>query len=624
MKKRFIFFLLVILFLSLLTGCDNGSTVVSERGTIEGIVSIDDVPIEGVNVSIKGTENSVKTNSSGYYHFEDLTQGVYELFYENDVPYIYQLRNVVISGGKSVRQDMEISTMQDIEDMKNFIENLKDHGVNLMDVGNDQIEKIKDNFDNEIVPTIGEIGTRLGYIQSGFVLWNLLMYSEDEPLVGDFTVSLNYDIYGHEQLVIHYSDPIDNYQDLSEWKWTIRPYGTDEIIEIEMTNFENFFWPEEEEDVIIDEEHYDFYDKTLLDLSDVVFKYNHQIVNNPDFNWSFDFTLDSESYEEIEMINEYTYFYDDYYDGEVIEEIERYRHDLYLTLPRLGEISAVGIIEDYFIISDSGFEITDQKTTISFDAKLSFDLDNNNSIGFDGFFDAGQFNYSGGLDIVFASFPSFHKIFDLEEFPLIDYYQSHGMFSSSAFSIEGSTEVEFVPKNVIIDGNEITVPLPELIKYKGLYEDLTDEGGIIYNGSLEIKSGITNFDINKEKNENNYMPVTISVDGSLRNMDYYQAGDVTLNMNLFREYDKITTTFSYNFSEGKYIVGKLLLENNELQLTAHNEQYLKIELGVYDEENKIGEISNYDGTDKFGLIVFNDSGVPEVIFLDSSTVSLLP
>ena len=660
-KKMFMSLIVVVSFLFLLSGCSSNGPIddsISNENlnTISGQVKVNESAVADVNVSLKGEglNKSTNTDNNGLYSFNELPDGNYTLTFNKEEQNIDKTKSVTVSGGENMDADLIINVEKaNLEDAKKFVEDLKQNGINIKEAGKEQTTKIENNFKQEIIPYTVAIGYRMKEVNNVIKAWSVLMAYGP----GDYTVDLSkrneyeeiynnrdknenefsnsdynsYRIYSAEKsgYVDNINQTSDDLGSLDIWQWNINFVNREDEVAIKITNLNNIY---SEKDVSDQYSEYDTYYKIEQDFSQLDFHYLQTSPVNDSMRWSLDFELnstDEETFTETEQWNDF--------------DNNTHKEEITITLPRAANLTLNGEITDERSYTDEDNIFADiyenpedypevppiGKITIS-ETHMDLDFNNDNTINYEGNLSTKEFTYSGNTTINFSSFPTYKKIQEGTAYPQLTSISSGGEFSTDVFKINGSTEIVFTDSPVDItnnNGNTISLKLPDKLTYSGGYEDLTEEKGFTFNGSIIMNPDYNDFNIDLTKdtleNENNYLGGTVSLDGSLQNTDF---DEVTLNVEITRDgYKHLSSEFKYEYNNGKYIEGSADYgEEEEFNLNAKNEQNIKIELqaNYSDNQDKVGELRNNEA-ELLGEIFIID-GEPQVNFKDNTIIKLFP
>ncbi|WP_027339728.1 carboxypeptidase-like regulatory domain-containing protein [Halonatronum saccharophilum] len=672
--------MLVFVFIISMTGCFGPfrSSDNDKVGSVAGVVTLDEDPVGGVSVSVSDTNKATVTDSKGVYKITDLSTGSYTLYFEKSEVSIDRNVDVVISGGKETTRNLNLTSNNDdnddnnnngtsIEDVKLFVSDLKGHGVNLMESGEEQATKIKENINEDVIPYLVAMGYRFDKISEVLRVWETLgEWNGYGP--GEYTVNWNefdnyremrrkylgdcFDDYGnwetrddydenyydqydryrdyyfavvnddyisyeefleeHTEFIIA-KDIVEDYHSLGVWEWNINFADLGETVSLKVTNPDEISTYER-----IESEEYDWYRKEKIDFTKAEFSYNHTFDNDDSLDWSLSFTLDTEESEIVEWTDTYERIHYDYvYEGGVYKEvidIRKYRDDFVFTIPRKATAKLRGTMKDsltfvdeYGWLEEEGDIPTIGEITVN--GEVTLDLDGSKEFNYDGSFNSEEINYKGKTRISFTEMPSYQNIIDGEAYPLLESLYFLGEFSTNVFKISGSTEADFISKE--IDG--VTVLLPSKVTYSGLYQDISVEDGFTLDGSLVIEPDYIDLD-------GLIIGGNISLEGDLERANFDRT---YANINFAYNGDEdVNLSFRYEFDGGKFIRGTVDIDGEEL--VAYNEKDLKITLFVDGEDGKIGEITDYYGDELYAEIIIDSNGIPNIHYDDMTRESLLP
>jgi len=531
-------------------------------------------------------------------------------------------------------QDENIDLATDLSDAKNFVGDLKTHGLALRDAGQQQAQKIEDNLKNEVVPYMVSLGYGFHKISDIIEIWGYIVSQafENEYGVGEFTVNVdNWDT--DEAFIISGPSPAENLAELSTWDYTINFTNTGEedlgTATISITNPIDLYNYEETIEgtyITIDE---------TIDFRNAEFTLDYtEAIGN--VNYSLDCSLDSSSYELVEFTDTDTYYdYDELY-------TEEWNTTVYV--PTVSTAQLDGTIEDDTITDEDGvfsdiygqiFGSTEDipaeipvLDSVTINNTLSVDFNNNNDITFNGSFVADAFTYSGNGSFDFIESPLISL--ENEEYPLLDSINLEMTnFETNVFRISGGLDVDFTTKTIQESvGYTYDFSVPDEITYQGTYQDISIENGFKLDGTLVIDPYFEDFsiDLTEEymETEDNYLGGKILLSGSLTN-----ATDANFNLayfNIYRDgYHHGSTEFRYEFGSGHYIEGEASFgEGQPFKFRAANDQNLSLNMKVYDWSSvtRVGTIKNYYENKLYGEI-YTDTD-PYVNYSDNTTETLLP
>ncbi len=681
MKKSILVVSLVLILSLAVSGCSGLGDEETEFGGVKGKVTFDGEAVPGVEVTVKSYDTeAVTTDENGLYSITNLPTGEYTLQFKksvsSDFPKIDKTQTVVISGGKKITKDVKLTSEEtSLDTAKNFVDDLKEHGVNLKTTGQTQAQKIEEEFKENIIPYTVAVGYRLKRVNEVLNVWSQLASVDDGNGPGDYTVNMD-NLEAYEDMVYDspsnhiedywdyekdyessYEDQYETYRQyyfaersqyeswsdyvneqtnfivsksvdsdlksLDIWEWSIDFENSEEQVNLKITNPYEVYTEEEKSDP-----EYGEYTKHILDYSQAELHYDHTSATDSDFNWELNFNFAATNME-------------------TITSVDADNNEYELHLPKGGEAELMGTMTDSQTISDedgrlqqlyeegiydSQEELPDELPaigTINLDSSLTLDMSDAEQISYEGEFNSEVIDYEGSTTINFKEIPSYQDIYDGTAVPLLESISSSGEMTTNIFKISGSSEVEFVEKEITLtDDTTQLVSLADKIVYEGSYQDITEEQGFTLNGGVTIDPDYSNFQIDLGKDqietETNYVQGQATLTGELKNISYQP---VDLEVTVKRDgYEHITSKFEYNYAGDKYIAGTMKAgETEEFNLTAQNEQQLKIRIEptAYSDENQIGTITDFAGEEAYADIIMEGSQ-PVVNYSDHEQVSLLP
>lgn len=589
---------------------------------------------------------------------------------------------------------MDTSKETSVNDAKEFVTNLKQHGINLTKVNNEQAKKAEADFKDNVVPYTEAVNYRMERVAEVMDAWENLsslkyytLYSDYYNCIptgykpGNYKLDLtklekfqnkrwdvpdnyfsdyddyyttykekyseeysNYQDYYFSEVNSEYdswieyvgkstgfivakSNIADNLQELEKWEWKLSFVNSDEEVNIVMDNLQDVSSYE-----VVGHKYYDddkkghvneYHQKEIIDYTKGEFKYSHKSADDSKVDWSFNFTINAEDTKEITgtFVEEYPSY--DPNDG----ELHTYRNviDYIYTLPTKATYQLVGTMtDDIKYYDDEDDKELPAIGTISLDIAMSLDYDAK-QLSYQGSFSSQEFNYNGKTIIELSATPAYDDIVASEGHtnPMISKITADGTFSTNALKLAGKTIADFA---VVEQKDGDKIPLPEKIEFSGTYQDISDDNGFTLTGSLGITINYDDFNFNSDESVNNWLPVSVALDGDLINTGYE---DVNLNLTVIRDgYQHLTSQFTYKFGGNKYIEGNIkgsTAGDKKISLEAYNEQNLQIVINYSDNtanDDYIGTVKDYYGTTLYGKIILSD-GQPQVNFSDGDMISLL-
>jgi len=571
----------------LLAGCFGpfGSETDS-MGSIQGVVKVNDKTISGVEVELLTAGRVKQTGSSGEYKFSELEAGTYTVQFTNSNPLIKEEKEVVVVGGKTATVnlvlDFDDTTVQDAKDL---VAELKTHGLNLQTTVSGQTDQIENNITEQVAPYLEAVGARLGMIGDTLELWETLLPDGDTTSQkGPGTYIINSDSAGEPE-IISYTEQEDLTADI--WTWDLSDEATGSRLVIQITNISDIITEDADTGEI------------NADLTAAEYHYSFDLEGDGTSDWNFDFTLTSSAEETItETDEEGTYN---------------------LTVPRIMEVSVEGTLADDLHEAGAQFANLAGIGTVAVNGDLSLDLESDNTLSFQGNFNSAELDLTGDLllELADAEFPSYAELKNEGGGQLVK-LTTDSTLETKAVALEGTTEIQF------INPEELATPVPNVITFNGIYQDITEPEGLMLTGSLEVDPDFDNYDFAELDSDTNYPPVVVELDGQLENTKY---NDVGLTVTVDRDgYQHVVSEFRYEFSGDKFITGMAIFDaETVVDLVATNQDNLGVAIkpGQYDRTAKIGEITNYSGGEVFGEIILI-GGEPVIDYSDQTSDVLLP
>lgn len=528
---------------------------------------------------------------------------------------------------KEINFEIDIAAVDD-EDAKVFAENIKDHGVDLYDLGQQEADNVEAHFKNDVIPYTQAIGGRLMEIQNVMEV----VFSLETP--GEYEVDLDklevYEKWSDEYRerdrgwvedqfddYYEYEDQYwdldleerQNYEDAEDYYFTVgndyydsyqdyineardkRDQAKDELIVVEeerdnYSELDTWDWElsfadssEEvtvkvtnpgdiiEENITEKEDYKGYnYDEFKIDFTEAEFEYNHTDGDNEDFDWSLVFDLDTDIEETVSYYDEWEDEWE-YNDGDTktMKEIRDFEY----IIPRKATANLEGTM------TDSREYHNDDKPlpeigVIDIDANVDFDLEDSKQIVYDGSFDSEEINYEGRTEINFKEVPSYQDTFDslveenFEYLPLIDDLKIDAEWSTSKVTVDTA------------DGDDV------------FYADFTSK-------EVRIDDRIVDFS----------MPTLIEFNG--RYQSYFAGEESTLigGITIEPDYETVDLTEQDWDTEDNYIGGIVSLDGS-----LDSADFYKAELDISVERDAYDELSSdfrYDFDD--GLYIDGEASI---------------
>ena len=596
--KKLAFLILLVGLGIFLIACSNGGGIVPTTNTIRGRVTVDEIPVENVEVSIVGHNRKVTTDHNGIYQFTDIPAGKYTLNFLKEGTIINNVsREVVVSGGKEIKQDLNLYSddTTSVQDARNMINDINSHGIQMTETVTTNIPQVEASINREVSPYLQNLGMKLGYM--AFILDSWLSDGPGMLAPGEYQGDWTGDIFVINQIV---SNPIIPGENL-KWDIVFNDFfgdGNNDKIEIELVN------PEE---VAVVDENWDIIE---IDLTKAEFRY-YQYMNDDPNLYSIDINclLDTTSSRTI-----------------LVEDInhlgESYEYPVYL--PDLAEVNIDGLM-----IDNSGRNIGDENYEpvgeIEVTGILDIDIRDNQRIGFNGSLNSQVIDLEGELNLHFATFPNPDEIYMV---PIPDQLLYNGSIDLGFMEIAGGLEIELIEIEV---EEGIALLYPSLFMIEGSYEYFDDPSTDVndyvkLDGLLSLTMDYSERVFTKPEQEGNYIGGEIAFNGGFERGKF---PPLELKLTVSRDgFDQASSSFAYTYSDGKYIKGDIDYHGNMVNLEARNHRGLMItaasdlELDYSGSGQKIGTITNADRSEDFAEIWIKDLQ-PQVIFKDGSAQSFL-
>jgi hypothetical protein len=496
---------MILVLTFVLTACmDGGIDNTTTLNTIKGQVIINGAGEKGVNVSIEELSNkSTLTDANGVFELKDISDGSYTLIFSKQGVIENVERLVTVSGGNEVVQDLDYITNDslDVQDAKDFVNNLNNTGQQMMTSVNEQMNTIGSHFTSDIGPYMESLAVKLGLGIGNnytYLMGSTIIEGSEVPVImAPGTYEITFDSYGDPVVT-----QINAQTDLTSptpWVWEFSQSETDNndnIIEhsakITLTNLDDIMYSDDA-------------GLTVIDLSVGEFSYSEEIIINgssdPAYNAQFNFSLSSSAIEDIEMTND---------TGEKTGTI---------IIPRdaTASLSNASIFDNYILTYIDG--TTGEKYTyepvgnVSISGTFDFNLQDTASdkyISFDGSFDSEVIDSTSGFKIEFSSFPTYQSIFDNNSSePIISSIKSNGSLTTDVIYLEDGYYLEFNKSNMLT-----------LVELNGTYKYIDDpatsdvDETTILSGGLSIVPDYTNYDSSIIEGEDNYIGGNIDFAGT--------------------------------------------------------------------------------------------------------------
>ena len=574
-----------------------------------------------------------------------------------------------------------------LEDAKKFVEDVKEHGINLTDAGKKQAEVISDNFNNNMVPYVMAIAKRFQEVEFDFDIFNILVdigpgtYTLHLPdnlgsmYFSDYVYDLvkNFKEEHYEEYYEHYdeyetrkkTDPFIHNLSYDEYYWQVargeegNKYKNSKhyvCIENKLVDYVpaekgEFFWDftyepynvviscseflvndSEEVDIIEEDEKAITYIYTYtIDYRDIRFNFHKISKDDPDMEWLFKFKWEgSGDVRNEEIVWEYGYCEYDYETGEKIcyKEIEK---DVYI-IPEGWKILVNGKAVDSKEYEDGKGNRLPSIGEITLDGLLDLFAENKDTVRFNGTLKADdELEFDGNLEIVFSQENTMVDVYTGEFWPELVSFMLDGMFETKDYTINGLCFIGFVDSEIKTNDGPMNFSLPENIVFRGLYENTTEDYFRL-NGNLVIEVDYNDFipdfsDDGKFETVDNYLKYTVNILGDLHARNYEPSAlDLSCVRTGYREHK---LNLAYFFSFGNYVKGEIVIDNDEDRIKAELENQDNLLLTFELEKGrkgKIGEIKNkLNQKDIFAEIKVDETtGEFSVVYRDLSSASLLP
>ena len=267
--KKLAFLILLVGLGIFLIACSNDGGIVPTTNTIRGRVTVDEIPVENVEVSIVGHNRKVTTDRNGVYQFTDIPAGKYTLNFLKEGTIINNVsREVVVSGGKEIKQDLNLYSddTTSVQDARNMINDINSHGIQMTETVTTNIPQVEASINREVSPYLQNLGMKLGYM--AFILDSWLSDGPGMLAPGNYQGEWTGNIFVITQNETYSINPGENL------KWDIVFYdffgdGKNDEIKIELVN--------QEEVVEVDE----YWNIKKIDLTKAEFLYSQDMTDDP-------------------------------------------------------------------------------------------------------------------------------------------------------------------------------------------------------------------------------------------------------------------------------------------------------------------------------------------------------
>ena len=535
-----------------------------------------------------------------------------------------------------IDSDDGIVTDGDLDGAKLFAQNLSDHSINLMELGTAQAENLEEGMLEQVGPYAEATFYRMVWIGEIMDMWEDHMNGPGEYII-DFP---------------EYMAPEENDNEISKdekhtWTFIIKNFyddlnsdvGAEEAVyhKVTITGYPD--------------DHYDFIDdssvpyKRYINLAEADFIYEHkrfigdegltdgdlltdQGEEDISFNWSFDFSLNSESTEEVFLYTEENYYLDD--SGYVETEY-------YYILPINPDYDLAGTLEDDLLIDDNSddAEITELNNddgtppylgSITVNSNLETDSDakimtvTGDITATSGGRQTVEFNGEAIIDYNEFVFEDENVVIDL-----IDFDSSSSFTVDGYFEITGGLTIEF--SELMMEPEAyFSLSVPEKIVLDGNYKDLSEADGMELSGDISVEFlNIDDYNFEAEDSEDNFARVKVSINGDLSS-DY---APIALEMALERTgFEEVTIDpLNYSFADGSSMEGSGMINQEELELNAwcNSDVLIAFNLVFADmdsDDHGLGEVRN--GSNNIIADITFTGGEMVFEFIDGETIAMFP
>lgn len=616
MKKKhaLVSLCLMIVVVLLLSACSNQPGIEkSDVGSLTGTVLVNQEPEFGVKVTLPELDLEDTTDENGVYSFTEIPNGNYTLYFWKDIEGVLYTKEqpVLVNGDDQLVDPIELQPKGEnsLEEAKGFTDAISSNNIQLINNVQGQMQAINTYMESDVGPYMQSLLIKVTYGVNIIGMWfdasgsyPEYWLSQGEPgiIVGTMLAPGGYTYDPEIGLVQNETYPVDPaLVDTWEWDFELNDYyfaETVDTISISVTNLDQVVTYDAANGKILE-----------IDLSQANFSYIQTMDNDPNkYKLEFDYSLISDSSQTIEG------------NGEVPDTGEEYKYDI--IIPDLGEISMSGLLTDNikFIVDDVTYEPTGN---VSIDGILNFDINSSSSskyVTYEGTFNSDLLSTNSNIDVEFYSFPSYSDIVEGNGLPVMSSISSDGTLDMGFLTINGNWAIEF---------SEQYNYVPTYISLGGSYSCnlLRDQEpvNINYLGDLTITPDYSNYDFINYDDESNYIGGQISFRGNYQETDF---GTTALNFVLNRtSYSGYDISADYGFGEGKFINSDIVLNGNEVNAQAYNQSGIRLNMAFDNSKNyqePVGEITNYNGTERYADILYNDKQI-QVNWSDFEVTSLL-
>ncbi|MEJ6951719.1 carboxypeptidase-like regulatory domain-containing protein [Natronospora cellulosivora (SeqCode)] len=569
-KKITLIFTLLLVML-LIAACDFDPVVppVEDLNTIVGEVTYNGQPVEGVEVTLVETGETVLTDAEGKFVFAGLEDGTYEfkLFKEEDN--IDFTGPVDLVGGGNTEYTFNLSEEEGINDIEQLINDINNYGIHLNNTYNQQIEKIAENIEEKVIPYTELFGRELAYT---------LRFAETFFYMEDFYWYANPGYYQLNQFgEFEYLE--ENSQDDIEDNVWILNINEEEKIRIEMINADELITVEEN----------DIY----VDFSKAYFNYTH-IIGEPT-ETAYHLELDIE-FDDVRSVVTYI-------------DTNDYKY----IIPKDFSLSLIGNMfsgNTYYDIEDIILGNIDLNLYI--DSQLNFTSEEQ-YLYINGNFDSDIISFEGNLEFDFESVPSLVDLAEGEEaiFERIGLDDAYFVVKD-VFELEGIFNLYLAFNNEEMKGFELI----------GRYEE--------YNSSSNpvIAEGELNFEVVDFENMLAKLSFEGTLEGDFKGISLEFFSEIIENVYEGSHSSEITLYYG----DDQFLCGTIEFEyiekNNQSNMLVNleNEKGLVIdfEIDFNDiDDRKIGEIKSAEG-DVLADIIIDDYQATVIIRNSDKVIRILP
>jgi len=597
----------VFLMMLVVAGCGllgDGEDLNHVRGQVFQLIEDNFEGVQDVNISLSGEKSDQTTTvEGGFFSFRDLPDGTYTFSFENEGEIDDSAQRAVAGGGEAVLkfyfdEDGKLMDEDEIPEGYGFALNLKEHGINMVNLGEAQMEVIEDSME-QLEPFGMGMSSRMGLVAWSFMLWDEINYPEPEGeilseeeertfLPGDFY------FYPDEEDEYVLNDELSakkEYEDVKDnelWNWNLYFADAESGDTADYEKWINFVLTNPD-DVYNDEGDEDY--DGIIDIRKGLFEYSWQAdIDDVWLEWGFTFSLESDEYE----IHEF-----------VVEDIENGEEEWKLIYPLNPSLTIKGGMEDTLHEHEEwGAEFPEEGRIEELDLQLDLVIDQENeegSLNYEGSIITPVGSHSGSASIQLSNFDLAGILADpenVDELPMIDEFYMYGeIVIDGYFMVSGDIDLSFVYlEENTPDDNFVKMPMPDGLTINGSYADLSgDEDGFSLQGHINLTADYEGYEFDQDDGEDNYFTAQLLITGELVNTGFDDGVYAEMNVHL-TGYEKGTVDMVYEFGHEQYIEGTGSFEGDEFEFEAENELGQIIVFVFEDTADgmKIGELLDSD------------------------------